>query len=242
MIDRVLPAAVHWSEAFDDRGEVMLFPEEQAVVAGAVDKRRREFATVRACARQALGGLGLPAVPLLPGERGAPGWPPGVVGSMTHCAGYRGAAVARAEDVVALGIDAEPNEALPPGVLPVIARPEDVAGLERLPDCGVAWDRVLFSAKESVYKAWYPIAGRWLDFSDAVVSIDPRGTFEARLLPTGQYLLGRPLSGFSGLWTADRSLVLTAVAVEVAVWQSGAGCRSCVGSVPVRTHGHDLLP
>ncbi|WP_306332212.1 4'-phosphopantetheinyl transferase [Streptomyces sp. KL109B] len=75
--------------------DITLSRQEEALIARAVPKRRNEFTTVRACAHDALAGLGLAPVPLLPDERGAPGWPPGVVGSMTHCPGYGAAAVPR---------------------------------------------------------------------------------------------------------------------------------------------------
>ncbi|WP_158717200.1 4'-phosphopantetheinyl transferase family protein [Streptomyces sp. NRRL F-4474] len=81
-----------------------------ASLRAAVAARRREFATVRRCARQSLAALGIPPMPLLPGERGAPLWPRGTVGSMTHCLGYRAAAAARADEITALGIDAEPHQ------------------------------------------------------------------------------------------------------------------------------------
>jgi 4'-phosphopantetheinyl transferase EntD len=78
----------------------------------------------------------------------------------------------------------------------------------------VSWDRLLFSAKESVYKAWFPLAGRWLGFEEAVITIDPAaGVFTARLLVPGPVTGGRPLTGFSGRWTAGHGLVLTAIAV-----------------------------
>ncbi|WP_405845207.1 4'-phosphopantetheinyl transferase [Streptomyces platensis] len=70
-----------------------LFPEESQVIALAVDKRRREFTTARSCAREALRRLGHPTVPIPRGRSGAPLWPAGVVGSITHCQGYRSAAV-----------------------------------------------------------------------------------------------------------------------------------------------------
>ncbi|NDZ87966.1 4'-phosphopantetheinyl transferase, partial [Streptomyces sp. SID10115] len=73
-------------ETHEDPADAVLFPAEEAVVANAVDKRRKEFTTVRHCARTALARIGVPAAPILPGHRGAPGWPDGVVGSMTHCA------------------------------------------------------------------------------------------------------------------------------------------------------------
>ena len=33
----------------------------------------------------------------------------------------------------------------------------------------ISWDRLTFSAKESVYKAWFPTYGKWLDFTDCEV-------------------------------------------------------------------------
>ena len=185
MIADILPPQVAADEAFGDLPDVVLFPGEQAVIVNAVDKRRREFATARACARAALAKLGMPPAPIVPGLRGAPQWPPGVVGSITHCAGYRASAVARDRDVITIGLDAEPHDKLPDGVLGAIASRGEQARLAALaaarPD--MFWDRMLFSAKESVYKAWFPLTGRWLNFEDASVDIDPVGrTFNARLL------------------------------------------------------------
>jgi 4'-phosphopantetheinyl transferase EntD len=214
VIESLLPSSVVCVHSFADRLDTPLFPEEEAVIVRAVAKRRAEFTTVRACAREALAKLGHPPAPLLPGERGAPGWPEGIVGSMTHCQGYRAAVVGRADEVAALGIDAEPDGPLPDGVLESIARPEDLTALAALPSQGPAWDRLLFSAKESVYKAWFPVGRRLLDFQEASVAILPDGTFTARVLVPAPDLLGRPLTGFSGRWAAGNGLVLTTVAVE----------------------------
>ena len=102
--------------------------------------------------------------------------------------------------MITIGIDAELNEALPDGVLRDIAGAEELAWLGELkraqPD--VHWDRLLFSAKESVYKAWFPLTGRWLGFEDAVLAVDPfEGTFSVRLLVPGPSLSDRQLTGFS---------------------------------------------
>jgi 4'-phosphopantetheinyl transferase EntD len=219
VIERILPATAVTADASgDDDDESGLLPAEAAVVRGAVPKRRREFAAVRRCARRALGTLGCPPAPLLPGLRGAPGWPAGVVGSMTHCAGYRAAAVARAADLLAVGIDAEPHAPLPDGVLEAVAGPAERAGLAGLGAAvpGVCWDRLLFSAKESVYKAWFPLTGRPLGFEDAELTPRPDGTFAARLLVPGPIVAGRELTGFTGRWLTADGLVLTATHLAVA--------------------------
>lgn len=113
MIERLVPDTVVAVSTREDLRDVELFPEEERVVARAVEKRRREFTTGRACARLALERLGIGAVAIPNGERGEPLWPSGVVGSITHCRGYCGCAVAKAGDVVVVGIDAEVHEPLP---------------------------------------------------------------------------------------------------------------------------------
>ena len=216
MIEKVVPATVACAEAFGDRPDAVLFPAEEALLAGVAAKRRREFATGRHCARMALAELGVAPAAVLRGETREPVWPAGIVGSITHCAGYRAAVVARARDVLTTGVDAEPDEGLPVGVLELVALPGE---RERLRDLsaaapGTAWDRLLFSAKESVYKAWFPLTGRWLGFHDADVTIDAAGgTFDVRLLAPAADDGGIPLSGFAGRWLAEDGLILTAVTV-----------------------------
>ena len=213
MIEELLPATVSAVEAFEDPPDATLFPEEEAVISRAVEKRRREFTTARACARAALAKLGFPPAPILPGLQGAPQWPARVVGSMTHCAGYRAAAVAHQRDLASIGIDAEVHERLPEGVLDLIAIADEQAWLRRLTadQPRVHWDRLLFSAKESVFKAWFPLTMRWLDFSEASVAVHPAGTFTARLLVPGPVVAAGPITQFAGRWLVRDGLALTAI-------------------------------
>ena len=216
MIDQILPAALAIAYRYDDSRPAELFPAETVHVANAVPQRRQEFATVRACAREALGQLGFPAAPILPGRRGAPQWPVGVIGSMTHCHGYRAAVVARADDAVGIGIDAEPAAPLPAGVLEAVSLPAERRRLQvlhaRYP--GVPWDRMLFSAKESVFKVWYPIVGTELGFEDAHITFLPEnGTFTARLLVASPLSRGVELDLLAGRWICRRGLIATAIAL-----------------------------
>jgi 4'-phosphopantetheinyl transferase EntD len=217
VIERILPGTVVAVEAGDDHRPVALFPAEEAMVARAVEKRRREFATGRDCARRALERLGVEAVPVPAGNRGEPVWPEGVVGSITHCRGYRGCAVAATTDLAAIGIDAEPHEPLPEGLAARVAGAEERGGLAELAraEPEIAWERLLFSAKEALYKAWYPLTERWLGFEDAVLTIDRRErTFATRLLVPEPRLDGEEPRDFEGRWLVEDGLVLTAVAVS----------------------------
>lgn len=214
MIEDVLPAGVRWAEAFTDPPSAALFPEEEEQLARAVDKRRREYTTARLCARRALADLGVGPVAIVRGEKGQPQWPPGIVGSITHCGDYRAAAVARTGTAATVGIDAEPNEPLPQGVLRVVSRADERRHLDDLQRAapGVAWDRLLFCAKEATYKAWFPLTGEWLGFDDAEVAFDLTArTFATRLLVPGPLVNGARVQAFPGRWTTSSTLLAAAV-------------------------------
>ncbi|MFF9064169.1 4'-phosphopantetheinyl transferase [Streptomyces sp. NPDC014891] len=192
LLSHVLPVDVTGVESWAVGHELTLFPAEAEYIAGAAPLRRREFQDVRWCARRALASMGAPLGPLIPTATGAeflvqyPTWPSGYTGCLTHCDGYRAAAVAATADVLALGIDAEPHDRLPTPALRRIAGAEesDHLAVLRSEHPEVAWDRVMFSAKESVYKAWFPVTRRWFDIRDCAIAIDPAaGTFTASVPP-----------------------------------------------------------
>jgi 4'-phosphopantetheinyl transferase EntD len=215
VLDELLPPQAEVVELYEDPPDLALHAEELAYVARAVESRRREFATGRHCARAALGRLGVAPVAIGKGPDGGPRWPSGIVGSITHCAGYRAAAVARDTDLVAIGVDAEPAEPLPDGVLGLISIPRERAMLATLasswPD--VPWDRLLFSAKESVYKVWAPLMGTFLDFDGADIQIDPlSATFVARLLVPGADVVAGADRELRGRYLIRGGLLATAVA------------------------------
>ncbi|KUF17087.1 4'-phosphopantetheinyl transferase [Streptomyces silvensis] len=204
-------------ETGEDPAEAVLFPEEAAYVAKAVPKRKNEFTTARHCARTALGRIGLPPAPILRGDNGEPVWPAGVVGSMTHCLGYRAAVVARSGEVLSLGVDAEPAEVLKDaGVLELVSDEVERAMLSRLAaaDTSVPWDRLLFSAKETVYKTWFPLTKRWLGFEEARLDIRADGTFSAEVLVDAPVVAGVALSRFSGTWLVRDGIVVTAIVMR----------------------------
>ncbi|MGH3959178.1 4'-phosphopantetheinyl transferase PptT [Mycobacterium sp.] len=220
LMSSVLPGGddnLAFAEVYSDPPGLAPLPEEEPLIARSVAKRRNEFVTVRHCARIALGELGLPPVPILKGDKGEPCWPDGVVGSLTHCTGYRGAVVGRSTGVRSVGVDAEPHDVLPDGVLDAISLPEERREMAALPN-GMHWDRILFCAKEATYKAWYPLTRRWLGFEDAHITfdVDPSrsaGSFLSTILVDGSALSGPPLTALAGRWSVGRGLVLTAIAL-----------------------------
>jgi 4'-phosphopantetheinyl transferase EntD len=215
LLSGVLPTTVAAAEMYDDPADLAPFPEEEPLVARSVAKRRNEFVTVRYCARQALGELGLPPVPILKGDNGEPCWPDGVVGSLTHCDGFRGAVVGRRAEVRSVGIDAEPHGVLPKGVLDAVSLPVERNELAALP-ANLHWDRILFCAKEATYKTWFPLTHRWLGFEDAHITFTvdesgAAGAFSSMILIDPAAESGPPLTSLAGRWSVGDGLVLTAI-------------------------------
>ena len=208
----VLPdlADLVYAELYDDPPHLEPLPDEEPLIARSVSGRRNEFVTVRHCARVALSRLGVEPVPILKGEKGEPRWPDGVVGSLTHTRGYRGAAVGRSPAIRSVGIDAEPHDVLPDGVLQAISLPAEREEIARLP-AGLHWDRILFCAKEATYKAWFPLTGRWLGFEDAHITFDADGGFVSHILIDPVARHGPPLTEMSGRWSVAGGLTLTAI-------------------------------
>jgi 4'-phosphopantetheinyl transferase EntD len=223
-IEALLPDGVHAAEARDDLAQAPLYPVERRLIERAVTKRREEFATGRTCARAALAGLGVEPQPIPADPRGAPIWPAGVVGSITHCEGFRACAVAWRRRYAGLGIDAEPNRDLPAGLLDDIALPAEVSWIAgaRARDRSISWDRLLFCIKESVYKVWSPITHANLGFGEVRVSPDlADGTFRASVAKSAgsPALLPREIDG---TWRHLDGLLLAAVAIAAPGGSGGA--------------------
>jgi 4'-phosphopantetheinyl transferase EntD len=117
--------------------------------------------------------------------------------------------VAHGSEFAAVGIDAEGLRPLPVGVRRLVLRPAELCGLPS----GISWDAVAFSAKEAVFKAWFPLTGKWLGFLDVELSIDVRaGGFVAVVRPTARQK-DAPAE-FAGRFSLESGLALTAVCVE----------------------------
>ena len=213
MFSKLLPSCVasvaRETDDIFEHNKYDLFPEEMAVISRAVERRKRDFITARKCAHQALNQLGLPRSPILRGANGEPLWPGTVVGSITHCTGYCAAAVAMQRDALTIGIDVEVNERLPDGVVEQVLVPKERDWLLEAPE-GPHWDKLFFSAKESVYKAWFPMTGRWLDFQEAVITFDPANQcFKANLVAKSNE--AQPIKGFTGAYLAHGTFLFTSV-------------------------------
>ncbi len=213
LLDGLLDRAVSVTETREpELDESLLWPEEAAALGDVAARRRWDFGAGRCCARLALAALGCDPEPVLVGERREPRWPGGVVGSITHTrdAGgrvYAAAAVARSETCLGLGVDAEPDEALPAEVVDRILHGPELEWAETT--TAVAHPgRLVFCAKEATYKVWYPLTGRWLGFGDVDVTVDAgAGSFAVEMRVDG------PAGRLSGRYRVGQGLIVVAIEV-----------------------------
>jgi 4'-phosphopantetheinyl transferase EntD len=150
-----------------------LWPAELPAAQGMGSKRLRDFSAGRQCARQALARLGHAPVALPVGPGRAPLWPAGIVGSIAHAAGMAMAVVATQAQLRSLGIDVEAAGPLEPELLELVCRDDEQAALAASgldPRTGA---KLVFSAKESVYKCQWPLTGVFLEFHDIGIRMDP---------------------------------------------------------------------
>jgi 4'-phosphopantetheinyl transferase EntD len=179
--------------------QIHLPPEEEILVAKAGDKRRRDFALGRACARAALEQLGHGGAVIGKCDNGAPRWPQGVVGSVTHAQGYAAALVGDAAMFSGIGVDAERVGGVTEELWPRLFDAGECACLSSLSGTAQSLAATLFfSAKESCYKAW-AIQGA-LPFRDIHVISESDG-FTATW--SGKHLHGR--------YAVEGDLLVTAV-------------------------------
>jgi len=151
--------------------------ELSAALERATAKRRGEFLAGRFCARAAIEALACaPAEPLERDPDGCPVWPPGLVGSISHTSGFATAAVASSREARGLGVDVEPvmSSEAAAEVAGLVARDDETrrvaqaAGMDAMEAL-----TLVFSAKESLFKALYPPTRRHFDYLDCeIVRLD----------------------------------------------------------------------
>ncbi|PKL76632.1 MAG: 4'-phosphopantetheinyl transferase [Candidatus Melainabacteria bacterium HGW-Melainabacteria-1] len=175
----------------------------------AVAKRQAEFLAGRWCVGKlyASAGLSLPLPEYR--EHAAPGWPPGWTGAITHCRNYAAAVIGPKSHVKALGLDAEAlmAEATAHKVRGSILHPDEAHLLDRRDWIDTL--TLIFSFKESLYKALSPVLGRFIGFDE--VAIDKICPERLSFAPRGPLAQDFPVSApRQGRWQRRGVLILSA--------------------------------
>ena len=148
-----------------------LMQEEASAATKFSARRLREFKLGRACARELLVTLGFADFPVRVGSSRQPIWPAELTGSISHAGEIAICAIAAKQQVAGIGIDIE---VIAPETFDLFATVASDAERERFPlqtDCDYL-AKLLFSAKESVFKCQFPLTGQWLDFKDVSLALD----------------------------------------------------------------------
>ena len=175
-IDAVaMPGVLIGHRLIAEGDDLALLPEEMAGFAGSVIKVRRASGAARIVARQLMSRLGRAPQPIPRSTAGMPVWPGGIVGSLAHDARIAVAAMARQDDFLGVGVDIEPAEPLERTCWASLQPRRSDGQLTTIRYRG----RLLFSIKEAIYKAVYPLDGTFLDHHDVEVDL-PAGTATVR--------------------------------------------------------------
>jgi len=167
---RLFPPGVVAAELHRPGDPQWLMPAEARFVKQAAPKRVHEFTAGRLCARRAMEEFGITGFPLSVGEDRQPLWPDGLIGSITHTAGYCAAAVAERSNIVTLGLDSETVGDVSRDIWTTICGASEAEWLCSLPAASQeAAITLIFSAKEAFYKCQFPLTHEWLDFHDLIV-------------------------------------------------------------------------
>lgn len=193
---------------------------EAALVARAVDKRKREFATARVLAREALARIGRDATEILNAPDRAPIWPEGIAGSISHCDTRAVVAMGHRGQVGTVGIDVEHRDELKRDLWKSVFGPTEIARLD------AGWDRAergrialaLFSAKEALYKAQYAWTAKYMGFHELEVELEPLSGAHGTLACTfrndvGRFARGTVVRGRYRLDAFPGGEVITAVRI-----------------------------
>ncbi len=212
----LFPAGVVAAELRGSADVSLLHPEEREHVARSAERRVRDFAGGRLCARRALGELGIHGFALHSGEDRCARWPDGVIGSITHTKDFCAAVVVPRRRQQSVGIDAEVIERVTAPMRSMICTDAERDWIATLPAPEQALVTALtFSCKEAFYKCQYTLSHQWLDFKDVCLVPEQTdlaaGRYTLQLIESVEAL--KPVgSRFEGRFLVDGPLILSAMA------------------------------
>lgn len=171
-----------------------LWPEEVPAIARAIPKRQDEFTAGRDAARAAMRDLGAAPTAIPQGPDRAPIWPAGLTGSIAHCDHICIAAVAHIKDCASLGLDIEPATPLAADLIPTVCTVDETKWLEAQANPGLA-AKMIFCAKEAVYKAQYPLSRSLIGFDAVEIAFSPKQTLFSAIIDPELARINAPISG-----------------------------------------------
>lgn len=141
-----------------------------------VEARRAAFVAGRTAAHAALAEIGRDVPAILAGSMREPLWPGGVAASLSHAGDVAVAVAAPQEHTGGVGIDIELARPVPE-LWDQVPLPKERDWLLAIGDAAEREQMLvaLFSAKETIYKAFFPRVGTYFGFEAAVLEPTPYG-------------------------------------------------------------------
>ena len=147
----------------------LFFPPE---LARSVVKRKAEFFAGRYCARSALTMIDVTGITIETGGKRQPLWPVGIKGTISHTHLTAVCMVSASEGIKGIGVDQEfvLTDCLIDEISSQIINSEESHLIDQVNLSYAEAFTIAFSAKESFFKAMFPIYGEYFSF-DAVMLI-----------------------------------------------------------------------
>jgi 4'-phosphopantetheinyl transferase EntD len=162
-----------------------LYNKELVIVSRCCEKRKNEFVAGRVMVKNIVKMLGIENFPILTGKYREPIWPEGIVGSISHCNDFCFVAVAEKKFFLSIGIDIESNNPLPIGLEGMVCTVNERNWIQSMIELGstLPLSKMVFCAKESVYKCIFPFTRRYIDFNEAEIKFQiSENTFKVKML------------------------------------------------------------
>lgn len=174
-------------------------------------KRQLEYSTGRHFAHLAMSALGETAASITRREDRSPVWPGHLLGSIAHCDDAAIAVVAPARSCGGIGVDVERRSRIGEDLFDIL-----FTAHERNAIRGGRSATELFCAKEALYKAVYPLVGKFINFTDVTFVDDAADAKEAHYIGTdpgaGEAI---SMSIFSKRLTTTHAVVITWLPLRV---------------------------
>jgi len=195
----------------------LLFEEEKIAKSFDHPKRKTEFIMGRTVAHLALKKFKLETIPILRNlETREPCWPKSIFGSITHSGNLAAAAVGLTDDISGIGIDLEDlSRKINFKISRYICVDDELKYLEKLsPEQANFNLRIIFSAKESIFKCFFPISRRYLHFKDAYVKINEKKSEFSFTLSTACSNITKVGYRHKGFFSLKENFLLTSIYIK----------------------------
>ena len=215
MLSTLFPSETQHCEAEDWMWETPALPGEEVSIRKAVEKRKREFRAGRHCAHHALNSLlddhSQDRIPIRVGTSRQPCWPKGTVGSISHSGTHCSAVVAKSSDIISIGHDIEQARSLESNVHRMICTENERRFMSYHAQSDIPLSTLIFSAKESIHKTYYPLNNHMLDFLDAEIEIDlKKGSFLAKIINPEKNTTNN-IRTLKGTYSVDSNFIYTCI-------------------------------